>query len=546
MGANRRILIVDDQEDLRLQVAKLLQQRSAAKETSSLIEQIRNRISRGREVARTDRTIEYRVDHVAQGKDAFEMVKESFSANAPYALVFLDMRMPPGWDGLETAQRIRSIDKEIQIVIMTAYADYEQQEIAERIGEPDKLIYLKKPFHPEEIRQLALALTEKWNMNRREKERVILTNRLMRENSHLTKRAFKSLETTYRSILDAFLFFLDARSGVLVRKLGEDRRQVCAVSPEPEEPKLLKAYESAAAAGSARMVTDDAKGTALFPIRFDDFDGGVYLEGKNLVFSFEQLSPFLEILLETSREVLKNAFLLETHSEEQRLRTAGVAMNRVTREVREALDHIRTLTRTLRTEESAERRGELCDAIEAAGVRLLDPCLDVTQFAAGDKVELKWESVTPEALLERAVTRFTSRIAKESIVVGTDTADAPEAIRCDPDRLERALAHLVVNAIDAIAARPAGAPPGRITLSVGRKRDRVTIAVTDNGTGVSEAAADTMFVPLGGRQGTEHGIGTAIAKQIVERHAGSIAYSTEVGKGTTFTISLPATQPTGQ
>jgi two-component system NtrC family sensor kinase len=158
MNENRRILIVDDQDDLRKQLSRLLTQFDSKSETSSLIQKMR-RITGSKEAAATKDPIKYEIAAVSQGKKAYEMVKDSFSRSEPYALMFLDMRMPPGWNGLETAQRIRSIDKEIQIVVMTAYADYEQHEIAERVGDPEKLLYLKKPFHPEEIRQLALSLT---------------------------------------------------------------------------------------------------------------------------------------------------------------------------------------------------------------------------------------------------------------------------------------------------------------------------------------------------------------------------------------------------
>ena len=120
MKTNRRILIVDDREDLRKQLSRLLSHSDSKSETSSLIQQIRNRISPDKAPAANGQRVTYEIDAARQGKSAYEMVKDSFTRNEPYALMFLDMRMPPGWNGLETAQRVRSIDKEIQIVIMTA------------------------------------------------------------------------------------------------------------------------------------------------------------------------------------------------------------------------------------------------------------------------------------------------------------------------------------------------------------------------------------------------------------------------------------------
>ena len=70
------------------------------------------------------------------------------AANQPFAVVFLDMRMPPGPDGLWAAQRIREIDQQVEIVICTAYSDVDPLEIGRRVPPADKLFYLQKPFHP--------------------------------------------------------------------------------------------------------------------------------------------------------------------------------------------------------------------------------------------------------------------------------------------------------------------------------------------------------------------------------------------------------------
>ena len=288
MKANRRILIVDDQEDLRQQLTRLLLGVPGNTEAGSLIDQIRSRISKGRQDREAPPSrVTFEIDAVGQGRDAYEHIKESFSRNQPYALMFLDMRLPPGWDGLETAQRIRSIDKEIQIVIMTAYADYEQHELAEKISEPNKLLYLKKPFHPKEIRQLALAMTENWNINRRENDRLILTNRLMRENSRLTRKAYKSLADTYHSILDAFVAFLDAGSGMMAQRHPESRFEVRASTAPEDTARLMKNLEQRDW-DDHKAVTNDADGSGFFSFETDGCETCIYVEEKNIVFPFDQ------------------------------------------------------------------------------------------------------------------------------------------------------------------------------------------------------------------------------------------------------------------
>jgi PAS domain S-box-containing protein len=107
----------------------------------------------------------FELDSAYQGQEALEMVKQALAANRPYALAFVDVRMPPGWDGVETIARIWEVDPGVQIVVCTAYADYSWEEMRAKVGQPDNLLVLKKPFDNIEVQQLAHALTKKWLLN---------------------------------------------------------------------------------------------------------------------------------------------------------------------------------------------------------------------------------------------------------------------------------------------------------------------------------------------------------------------------------------------
>jgi diguanylate cyclase (GGDEF)-like protein len=100
-----------------------------------------------------------------QGSEAVSLVDQARIDGAPFALAFLDMRMPPGMDGLETARRLRQLDHRLNIVIVTGYSDHQAGEISRSIGAPDKLFYLTKPFDRGEILQLAAALTQRWTLD---------------------------------------------------------------------------------------------------------------------------------------------------------------------------------------------------------------------------------------------------------------------------------------------------------------------------------------------------------------------------------------------
>ena len=120
----------------------------------------------------------YRIDSAYQGQEAVDVLTEGLLANRRYAMAFLDVRMPPGWDGVETALRLWERDPDLQIVLCTAYSDYSWDAVRERLGRSDRLLILKKPFDHIEALQLAEALTEKWRMTQRAKIRMADLERL--------------------------------------------------------------------------------------------------------------------------------------------------------------------------------------------------------------------------------------------------------------------------------------------------------------------------------------------------------------------------------
>ena len=102
----------------------------------------------------------------SQGDDAVNSVKCSTEENAPYAVAFLDLNMPPGPDGRWTAKQIHRLDPSINIVVVTGYRTAQNGELADQDHISDKLLYLQKPFHHQEIIQFATALSAKWKAER--------------------------------------------------------------------------------------------------------------------------------------------------------------------------------------------------------------------------------------------------------------------------------------------------------------------------------------------------------------------------------------------
>jgi diguanylate cyclase (GGDEF)-like protein/PAS domain S-box-containing protein len=112
------------------------------------------------------RETSFELDSAYQGEQALAMLEAALHAGRPYAVAFIDMRMPPGWDGIETIERLWQVDPRLQVVICTAFSDHSWSDVFARLDAGDGLLVLKKPFDAVEVRQLANTLTTKWALTR--------------------------------------------------------------------------------------------------------------------------------------------------------------------------------------------------------------------------------------------------------------------------------------------------------------------------------------------------------------------------------------------
>ncbi len=157
---NRRILVIDDNVNIHEDFRKVLMPPA---DPDSLTQA---RVALFGEVPTLPPQVHYELDFATQGREGFGLAQNAYQKGNPYALAFVDMRMPPGWDGLETIEHLWYVDPEVQIVVCTAYSDHPWEDVSRRIGETDKLLILMKPFNSIELVQLANALTKKWNLAR--------------------------------------------------------------------------------------------------------------------------------------------------------------------------------------------------------------------------------------------------------------------------------------------------------------------------------------------------------------------------------------------
>lgn len=178
------VLVVDDNNSIHVDVRSLLCSKAEPDDLDALAGDLL-----GPQQRRRTELPMYHLDSAYQGQDAVRTVQQGKEAGRLYALALVDMRMPPGWDGVKTIQRIWETDADVQIAICSAYSDYRWEDILEEFGVSDKLLFLRKPFDPHALRQLVLSLTARWN-----RERELRT--LIRTHEHM----LESYETELREL----------------------------------------------------------------------------------------------------------------------------------------------------------------------------------------------------------------------------------------------------------------------------------------------------------------------------------------------------------
>jgi signal transduction histidine kinase/response regulator RpfG family c-di-GMP phosphodiesterase len=241
---NNRILVIDDNRAIHDDFRKILN--GTARDDATLVQAEAVLFE---EEAQSSRLMHFQIDSAYQGEEGLARVQLAVQAQHPYAVAFVDIRMPPGWDGVETTQRLWEVDPDLQVVICTAYSDYSWDELLRKIGYSDRLLILKKPFDTIEVLQLAHALTEKrwllqqvknhiddleWKVAERTRE-LEQTNETLRVEVSERKQAESTLRTKteqLQAITDAMVAFLQSGgerlpSEILLRCALRQTNSVC-------------------------------------------------------------------------------------------------------------------------------------------------------------------------------------------------------------------------------------------------------------------------------------------------------------------------------
>ena len=184
-----RLLVIDDNRAIHDDIRKIFAVRDGADKLETLETELFGT------TAAVPRRPLFVIDSAYQGRDGLTLVEQALVEGRPYQVAFVDVRMPPGWDGVETLEHLWQVDPDLQAVICTAYADYSWTEIIARLGRGDQFLILKKPFDPIEMSQLASALSRKWILHQQVQEQLNALDQLVRQRTGELQDANAKLHT---------------------------------------------------------------------------------------------------------------------------------------------------------------------------------------------------------------------------------------------------------------------------------------------------------------------------------------------------------------
>lgn len=211
---NRRILIVDDDASVHHAYTRALAHRQTETDVDAMEDALfGDGEASGKQTSHLD-DVKFEVDHAYQGQEALAKLEDAIKQGHPYVAAFVDMRMPPGWDGVETIEQMWRVHPSLQVTVCSAYSDYKWNDIVKRLQKADQLLLLRKPFDPVEVWQIALSMTEKWSLNQ------LYLMQLKTANDQLARELGERKRAEARARHDAMH---DALTGLPNRALLTDR-----------------------------------------------------------------------------------------------------------------------------------------------------------------------------------------------------------------------------------------------------------------------------------------------------------------------------------
>jgi two-component system, NtrC family, sensor kinase len=519
--ANTAVLVIDDEEMVRDNIEEILLPRkiSAASESVEMAASILFDSPAGASVAgRTSNIPNFTVDKASNGMEGLELVKKSIANGTPYAVIFLDMRMP-GWDGMETAEQIRKYDSKAEIIFVTAFSDRSIEDIIARAGQ--NVGYHCKPYAAEEITQLATKAVTDYNKLRNLEKLIEAISSISLDEQQLTP--------LLRNILDQLATYVETDMALLGKLhdnlVYEKLFSIGQIEEKINVDELIARLKLTPAEDGKVEQVDD-----VVYARLDRYTIFAVLKQKEAL-KTEKLY-LLKLFVLNAAKAIRNAELQEQLLQKEKLSAVGKAVSMMVHDLRSPIKNIKVLTAMMRDEHP---ENEWLDMIDECGVQASDIFEDFLDFIKESPA--KKQPVDLNKVISEAIKQTDERNTNGSVAIVTNI-DSDMMIAGDENKLRRVVMNLVNNAIEAVLDNRIVEPTVSISAAPDPSKGCIMLTVRDNGLGIPPEIARTLFDPFVTRKkanGT--GLGLAIVKQYITAHGGTI--KADNNNGAVFTISLP-------
>jgi len=562
---NQRILIIDDNAAIHEDVRKILG--APAQEDASLDSEAAELFGVEPDALTN---VDFEIDSAFQGQEGLAKVQHALDEGRPYAMAFVDVRMPPGWDGIETISRIWKMYPELQVVICTAYSDYSWEEMIRKVGRTDNLVILKKPFDNVEVLQLAHTLTRKWTLSHRlqihldDLDRIVAArtqelqsaNVRLRQEMEEREQAEKELTRSEERFAKAFQAspipmaiqslmtdrYLDVNEAFLT-VTGYRRLEIISrtpnevgLCPDPETPVLL------------RLKLNEERSVRNFDCQLRTRLGAV----RDCVVSSEAFELGDEMVaLVAIQDVSEQRKLEKQLRHSQKLEAVGQFAAGVAHDFNNMLTVIQGhasihLNANNVTKDVADSLNQVALAAERAAAL-------TRQLLTFSRKQIVQPRVLDLNVIVTNLQDMLARLIGEHIDLRCDCAPTLPPIHADESNMEQVVVNLVVNARDAM---PQG---GHLQIrteavevdkahvarhSQARAGRYVRLSLTDTGCGMDADTLSHIFEPFFTTKevGKGTGLGLATVYGIVSQQGGWIEVTSEVGQGTDVKIYLPVNE----
>jgi PAS domain S-box-containing protein len=497
-------------------------------------------------------------------------VQAKVAEGQPYALAFVDVRMPPGWDGVETIKQLWQVDPNLQVVICTAYSDYSWTDIYAKLGHSDSLLILKKPFDNIEVIQLAHALTRKWQTTQQARAKMEdldlmvarRTAELQSTNDSLTReiaersKAQEAFKIVFEAspigiaLLDEELKLVNANRALeIVHGVQRD----ALVGHTPVE---LGWFDCCESMGDIFHNTLQKSGInehelCLIHPTLGMRTGLLWARSVEIGNARHALCFVLDI---SERKEMEEELRRARRDAEAAARAKSEFLANMSHEIRTPLNGVLGISSFLEEESLPQDIREMGKLIRTSGEmlrRVVDDVLDFSKIESG-KLELENEAFSLRESLDWSIGIFrkAAQDKRLELKLTIDPAVPPRLVG-DATRIRQVLTNLINNAVKftdrgSIHVQvTADSLSTDLTKEIEKPISRLRVAVADTGVGIPGDRIDRLFQSFSQADASTNrrfggtGLGLAICKRLVEMMGGQISVYSELGRGSTFAFSVP-------